>query len=152
MKSMENTVVAQLGQRIRELRKIAGMTQEQFAEQAGLHPTYVGGVERGTRNISIKNLAKLAVALRVPLKDLFVFPDAKNNHARERVKALVVKDDERMRTFFSTVCEPCPYLTSFACFAGQHDASSFYATCCKNCTPFLSMEKYVRKAKDTADA
>jgi transcriptional regulator with XRE-family HTH domain len=59
------------GNRIRELRREQGVSQERLAELAGLDRTYVGGIERGERNPSLKNIAKIAAALRVPIKVLF---------------------------------------------------------------------------------
>ena len=59
------------GRRVRLLRKQKGLSQEVFALQCGLNRTYVGGVERGERNISILNIEKIAYALDVSLKDLF---------------------------------------------------------------------------------
>jgi len=54
-----------IGNSIRRHRKKAGLSQEELADSAGLHRTYVGGVERGERNISVLNLAKIASALKV---------------------------------------------------------------------------------------
>jgi len=54
-----------IGNSIRRHRKEAGLSQEELADSAGLHRTYVGGVERGERNISVLNLAKIASALKV---------------------------------------------------------------------------------------
>jgi transcriptional regulator with XRE-family HTH domain len=51
------------GARVRQERKRAGMSQEALAHVAGLDRTYVGSVERGERNISIDNIARLARAL-----------------------------------------------------------------------------------------
>ena len=59
------------GRRIRALRKQTGLSQEQLALKCGLDRTYVGGVERGERNISIANIEKLACAFGLSLKDLF---------------------------------------------------------------------------------
>ncbi len=50
---------------MRWYRKKAGLSQEELADTAGLHRTYVGGVERGERNISVLNLAKIASALKI---------------------------------------------------------------------------------------
>lgn len=47
-----------------------GLTQEQLAERADLHWTYISGIERGHRNVSIVNLYHIAVALDVKVKDL----------------------------------------------------------------------------------
>lgn len=53
------------GDRVRALRVEAGMTQEQLAQAAGLHWTYVGQVERGSRNLTLKNVLRLARGLGV---------------------------------------------------------------------------------------
>ncbi len=59
-----------LGDRIRTLRKEAGLSQEELADTAGLHRTYIGAIERGERNISLINIVHLARALRVKPADL----------------------------------------------------------------------------------
>lgn len=56
---------------MRSLREDRGYSQEQLAERAGLHRNYVGGVERGERNIALENIVKLAQALAVRTRDLF---------------------------------------------------------------------------------
>ena len=58
------------GDRVRELRSAAGLSQEALADVAGLHRTYVGSVERGERNISLDNIYALAKALKVPASSL----------------------------------------------------------------------------------
>jgi transcriptional regulator with XRE-family HTH domain len=59
------------GNRLRQLRGDKGWSQEAFAEECGLHRTYIGGVERGERNISLDNIAKIAAALDVDIAALF---------------------------------------------------------------------------------
>jgi transcriptional regulator with XRE-family HTH domain len=59
------------GRRVRELRKIQGLSQELLAEKANLHYTYLGGIERGERNPSLKNIIKIAGALGVNVVMLF---------------------------------------------------------------------------------
>ena len=59
------------GKRIRTLRLAKGWTQEELANQSGLHPTYVGGIERGERNVGLENILKLARALGLRPAALF---------------------------------------------------------------------------------
>lgn len=59
------------GDRVRELRKLHGWTQEEFALHVGLDRSYVGGVERGERNISLENICLIAKGLGVPAAQLF---------------------------------------------------------------------------------
>lgn len=62
--------LTQLGQNIQNLRKDKTLSQEKLAELAGVHRTYIGMVERGERNISILNLKKIALALKVNVSNL----------------------------------------------------------------------------------
>ena len=58
------------GERLRELRKQKNLSQEEVALQSGLHRTYVSDVERGSRNVSLRNIEKLAKALGTKPHDL----------------------------------------------------------------------------------
>lgn len=58
--------------RLREERKARGLSQEALGELADLHPTYVGSVERGERNVSIDNMERLALALGLDVVDLLL--------------------------------------------------------------------------------
>jgi transcriptional regulator with XRE-family HTH domain len=59
-----------LGLAIRSKRLALGLTQEQLAEAADLHWTYVSGIERGIRNVSILRLYRIATALNLRVRDL----------------------------------------------------------------------------------
>jgi transcriptional regulator with XRE-family HTH domain len=59
------------GMRVRDLRKRAGLSQEALADKAQIHRTYIGGIERGERNVSLKNIYRIANALDVPVASLF---------------------------------------------------------------------------------
>jgi len=66
-------VERQFGKRVRELRLAMGLSQEKLAFKAGVHRTYLGGIERGERNPSLKNIAAIAMALDITLRELFSF-------------------------------------------------------------------------------
>lgn len=59
-----------MGKRLRELRLERGWSQEELADRAHLHRNYVGGVERGERNISLINIVELANALSIKPAEL----------------------------------------------------------------------------------
>ena len=81
-----------LGRRLRYLRNRQGLTQEQLGEKADIDYKYLGGVERGERNPSTQNLAKIAMALGVNLKELFVF-----EHEIEDIRELKKRIDELLK-------------------------------------------------------
>lgn len=72
MRNPTQTCEAQhfFGANMRRIRLEKQMTQEKVAEGAGLHPNYVGSVERGERNISICNIARIAAALGITMSEL----------------------------------------------------------------------------------
>jgi transcriptional regulator with XRE-family HTH domain len=59
------------GKALRERRRRLGVSQEEFADICGLDRTYVGGIERGERNVALVNIEKLARALKISLSELF---------------------------------------------------------------------------------
>ncbi len=61
-----------LGDRVRQLRKQRGYSQESFAEAAGLHRTYIGAIERGEQNVSLDNIGHIAQTLKIKIANLFV--------------------------------------------------------------------------------
>ena len=63
-------IKAAVGAKVRLLREKRGWSQEDLGFESGLHRNYVGGVERGERNIAVVNIAKLAKALGVRPRDL----------------------------------------------------------------------------------
>jgi transcriptional regulator with XRE-family HTH domain len=56
---------------VRTRREALGLTQEELAHRSGIHRTYLSDVERGSRNLSLVNIERLAGALSLPLSELF---------------------------------------------------------------------------------
>lgn len=69
--NVKTSITISFGNRIRTLRKSRGLSQEAFAEASDLDRSYIGGVERGDRNISLNNIQKIANALGLPIEELF---------------------------------------------------------------------------------
>jgi transcriptional regulator with XRE-family HTH domain len=61
---------AEFGRRVRRLRHGLGWTLEELAEEAGMHWTYIGSMERGERNVSLLNIVRIARALGVGPEEL----------------------------------------------------------------------------------
>lgn len=61
------------GRHIRYVRSLRGATQEEVAHRAGVHVTYLSGIEGGVRNPSLKNIRAIAKALEVDTADIFAF-------------------------------------------------------------------------------
>ena len=75
MKEAARPIRIRFGSRLRRLRKERGLSQEGFADACGLDRTYVGGIERGERNVGLENVERLALALDLKIKVLFEFED-----------------------------------------------------------------------------
>lgn len=67
----ERAILRWVGNNIRSLRRMRGYSQESFADYVGLHRTYMGGVERGERNLSVLNIVKIARGLGISPGELF---------------------------------------------------------------------------------
>jgi transcriptional regulator with XRE-family HTH domain len=67
----DSKILENFGLRVKELRKQNELSQEQLAQKAKLHRTYVGMIERAEKNITLLNIEKLAKALKVNVKELF---------------------------------------------------------------------------------
>lgn len=67
---MEGDLQRRLGRNLRYLRKAKGLSQEEFAEALAIHRTYMGGLERGERNITLKTVERIAAAIGVDPSEL----------------------------------------------------------------------------------
>jgi transcriptional regulator with XRE-family HTH domain len=74
------TIQKKFGKRVRELRRAKSLSQEELAFRAGVHRTYLGGIERGERNPALENIEAIAKALGVSLSDLFQFDKIQPNN------------------------------------------------------------------------
>jgi transcriptional regulator with XRE-family HTH domain len=68
---MSSPVLIKFGDKIRNLRKEKKLSQEELADRAKLHRTYIGMIERAEKNITLTNIQKLATALDVDINQLF---------------------------------------------------------------------------------
>jgi transcriptional regulator with XRE-family HTH domain len=67
---MKNAILVELGKRVREERLKQHLSQEELAEKAGLHRTYIGMIERAEKNITLINIYRIAKALKVKVSGL----------------------------------------------------------------------------------
>lgn len=67
----EMEITEKIGKRLRELRITKGLSQEKFSFECSLDRTYVASIERGKRNVSVKNIEKITKALGISLSDFF---------------------------------------------------------------------------------
>ncbi len=63
-------ILINFGEKVREIRKGKGLSQEELAHKADLHRTYIGMIERAEKNITLLNIEKIANALEVNIKEL----------------------------------------------------------------------------------
>jgi transcriptional regulator with XRE-family HTH domain len=75
-----------LGSRVRELRLKKGFSQESFADHCGLHRTYMGGIERGERNLTIQTILTVAKGLGMTISDLLSGVEKLAENAKELSK------------------------------------------------------------------
>lgn len=73
--SMKEPILVQFGQKVRKARLKKGLSQEELAEKAGVHRTYIGMIERAEKNITLLNIEKLAKALDISIVDLLKIND-----------------------------------------------------------------------------
>lgn len=67
----KDSVLVKFGNKVRQLRTEKGWSQEELSFKSGFHRTYIGMVERAERNISLKNIARIAKTFDVEIQDLF---------------------------------------------------------------------------------
>jgi transcriptional regulator with XRE-family HTH domain len=68
--SRNTDILARFGRRVRERRLALGLSREAFAAKCGLDRTYISGIERGQRNVAMRNILAIATALKTSISDL----------------------------------------------------------------------------------
>ena len=76
-----------VGKRLRSYRQAQNLSQERLAELAGLHPTYIGQVERGEKNLTIESLEKITSALQIPMASVFEQVEDRHHECNYSLKA-----------------------------------------------------------------
>lgn len=66
-----SNILKLFGLKVKEIRKEKGLSQEELADKAGLHRTYIGMIERAEKNITLINIEKIASAFECSIADLF---------------------------------------------------------------------------------
>jgi transcriptional regulator with XRE-family HTH domain len=98
-------IVKHVGSTIRAFRKTQKLSRENLAERAGLHPNYVGAVERGEMNAGVENLAKIAKALKIPLYRLFLHPETKPDPVFDELLAIAGTADHATLTLMTDLLQ-----------------------------------------------
>jgi len=77
------------GEKLRILRKRRDLSQEELAEKANLHPTYIGVIERGEQAPTLDTIEKIANALDIKVKELFLFSPEETDKVKEEIIAML---------------------------------------------------------------
>ncbi|MDO4727877.1 MAG: helix-turn-helix transcriptional regulator [Bacteroidota bacterium] len=73
----ESNILLNFGNSVREIRRLKGYSQEELADKANLHRTYIGMIERAEKNITLLNIEKIAKALNVEVVELLAYQNSK---------------------------------------------------------------------------
>ena len=95
-----------VGKRIKIVRQLSGLTQDQLAEQVGLSPKYISGIERGVENPTMDILIRLAKMLGVEPYDLFLFGESEESEKalRKGIEKMVREADrEKLQLYFDVM-------------------------------------------------
>lgn len=82
-------IASLVGERIRNLRKSRGWSQEELASRCKLHTTYIGQVERGEKSITIKNLERIVQALNTDFSEVFIGAGSETHKLPDAVSEMI---------------------------------------------------------------
>lgn len=86
-----DSLVKSVGLQIRILRKSKKFSQEELAFKANVHPTYIGQVERGEKNLTISSLHQITNALEINLADFFTFTETRYDSTEKLPYQLIIE-------------------------------------------------------------
>ena len=100
-----------IGQRIRSYRTQKGLSQEKLAELAGCHPTYIGQLERGEKNVTLESVEKIASAMDISLSELFdkLGKSGSNNIAAKCYDLVASKNEAEQKQLYKMLQEMDKY-------------------------------------------
>ena len=106
---MDNSLPVEIGQRLRTYRQRMNLTQEELAERADLHYTYIGQVERGEKNLTITSLEKITRSLKISFSDLFKdieeYVDSPDDVALKCYRIIRDKEPQSQRHYYNILME-----------------------------------------------
>ena len=85
---MENYILHEFGKTIKSLRNSLELSQEDFADKCGFHRTYIGQIERGERNPSLKSIEVFAKTLKMSLSQLFAKCEQLKNSTKKAIRKI----------------------------------------------------------------
>ena len=94
------SIAKQVGQRIKELRNLKQLSQEELAHRANMHASHIGQIERGEKSPTIDSLEKIVNALDISLKELFSFdyvPSIVEDNFTEKIGSYLIKLNESQK-------------------------------------------------------
>lgn len=84
-------VLRMVGLRVKEIRKAQSLSQEELGEKAGFHFSYIGSVERGEANITLKNLARICTALGVSIAELLRYQETVDKYINQNKETQIAE-------------------------------------------------------------
>ena len=103
-----NTITTMVGMRLRSYRQQKGMTQEELAEKAELHPTYIGQAERGEKNLTLVSMEKILAALEISFSEFFKYMETNPQYvtpATQCYELIRGKQKQDQEHYLQILCE-----------------------------------------------
>ena len=99
---MQNTDYAEIGRRIRRVRKMQNLTQEMAAEKCDITAAYYGHIERGDQKLSVETLAKVSIGLKISV-DYLLFGDEQDKLAEYLSEIQQTVDEKQMEKYLTII-------------------------------------------------